>query len=133
MPAFPAGGPPNEQWRTPPRRDIRSAAIPELKQVIVAFAGQVIMRATFEEALFDLFAIDAGSSAPSPEPTARQVSIAPSGIDSRSAAEMAAEAEAHYQRVRTSLQQWDWAEAGEGMKALEKTIKALRKTLEEEK
>ena len=131
--AFPAGGPPNEQWRPPPRRDIRSAAIPELKQVIVAFAGQVIMRATFEEALFDLFAKDDGSSAPSPEPAARQVSTAPSGIDSRFAAEMAAEAEAHYQRVRTSLQQWDWAEAGEGMKALEKTIKVLRKTLEEER
>ena len=46
---------------------------------------------------------------------------------------MAAEAEAHYQRVRTSLQQWDWAEAGDGMKALEKTIKVLRKTLEKEK
>ena len=91
------------------------------------------MRATFEEALFDLFAIDAGSSAPSPEPAPRQESTPPSGINSRFAAEMAAEAEAHYQRVRTSLQQWDWAEAGEGMKALEKTIKVLRKTLEKEK
>ena len=133
MPAFPGGGLPTEQWRPPPRRDLRSAAIPELKQVIVSFAGQIIMRATFEEALFDLFAKDDGSSAPSPEPAARQVSTAPSGIDSRFAAEMAAEAEAHYQRVRTSLQQWDWAEAGEGMKALEKTIKVLRKTLEEER
>jgi hypothetical protein len=133
MPAFPGGGLPTEKWRPGSRRDLRSAAIPELKQVIVSFAGQIIMRATFEEALFDLFAKDDGSSAPSPEPAARQVSTAPSGIDSRFAAEMAAEAEAHYQRVRTSLQQWDWAEAGEGMKALEKTIKVLRKTLEEER
>ena len=91
------------------------------------------MRDTFEEALFDLFDPDAGSGALSPEPAARQVPIAPSGSDLRSAAEMAAEAEAHYQRVRTSLQQWDWAGAGEEMKALENTIRTLRKALEEEK
>ena len=133
IPAFPGGGLPTEDWSRPPRRDIRSAAIPELKQVIVAFAGQVIMRDTFEEALFDLFDPDAGSGALSPEPAARRVPIAHSGSDLRSAAEMAAEAEAHYQRVRTSLQQWDWAGAGEEMKALENTIRTLRKALEEEK
>ena len=43
---------------------------------------------------------------------------------------MAAEAEAHYQRVRTSLQKWQWKEAGEGMEALEKTLTKLRKVLE---
>ena len=91
------------------------------------------MRDTFEEALSDLFDLDAGASAPSLEPVASQAPIAPSGIDLRSAAEMAAAADAHYQRVRTSLQQWDWAGAGEEMKALENTIRTLRKALEEEK
>jgi hypothetical protein len=130
MPAFPPGGPQNEQWRQSPRRGIRSAAIPELKQVIVAFAGQVIMRDTFEEALSDLFDIDAGASDLAPTLATKPVP-SPPGIDLRSAAQMAAEADSHYQQVRTSLQQWNWAEAGQGMEALEKTIGTLRKTLEQ--
>ena len=111
-------------------------AAPVVKAALASGAFRTLTVHTgqhYDEALSDLFDLEAGSSAPSPEPAARRVPIAPSGIDLRSAAEMAAEAEAHYQRVRTSLQQWDWAEAGEGMKALEKTIGALRKTLEEEK
>jgi len=130
-PAFPGGGLPTEQWRPPRRRGVRSAAIPELKQVIVAFAGQVIMRNTFEEALSDLFDLDTGDSTPLLETAASRVPIVPSRSNLRSAAEMAASAEAHYQRVRTLLQQWDWAGAGEEMAALEKTIAALRKELEE--
>ena len=130
MPAFPPGAPQNEQWRQSPRRGIRSAAIPELKQVIVAFAGQVIMRDTFEEALSDLFDIDAGASDLAPTLATKPVP-SPPGIDLRSAAQMAAEADSHYQQVRTSLQQWNWAEAGQGMEALEKTIGTLRKTLEQ--
>ena len=90
------------------------------------------MRNTFEEALSDLFDLDTGDSTPLLETAASRVPIVPSRSNLRSAAEMAASAEAHYQRVRTFLQQWDWAGAGEEMAALEKTIAALRKELEEE-
>ena len=123
---------PEQQQQRPLRRSIRSTAIPELKQVIVSFGGQVIMRDTFEEALADLLGVDA-------EPVARLdgtadalTPIVASGVALRSAAQMAAEAEAHYQRVRASLQEWDWAGAGEEMEALERTLTELRESLEGE-
>ena len=117
-----------DQWQQSPRRDVRGAAIPELKQVIVGFGGQVIMRDTFEEALVDLFGktadeVAALSQTEPPPSTDLDTTV-------RSAAQIAAAAEAHYQRVRASLQEWDWAQAGEEMAALEKTITELRKTLE---
>lgn len=131
-PAFQGGGGVSEQQqRMPSRRSTRNTAIPELKQVIVAFGGQVIMRDTFEKALSDLL----GGAAPMvrlDEPPEGSTAIAPSGVALRSAAKMAAEAEAHYQRVRASLQKWDWAGAGEEMEALERTIAELREELEGE-
>ena len=124
-----AVGMPEEEL--PMRERARSTAIPELKQVIVAFAGQVIMRDTFEEALSDLFGAEKRPSHRSEEHAARVVPAPASSIAVRSAAKMAAEAETHYQRVRTSLQKWQWKEAGEGMDALEETLTKLREVLEE--
>ncbi|MFT5089844.1 MAG: uncharacterized membrane protein (UPF0182 family) [Candidatus Latescibacterota bacterium] len=123
-----AVGMPEEQM--PSRERTRSTAIPELKQVIVAFAGQVVMRDTFEEALSDLFGARTAPEGRLVETGA--ASAIPSSSAVRSAAKMAAEAEAHYQRVRTSLQKWDWTEAGEGMEALELTLTKLREVLEDE-
>ncbi|MCZ6635027.1 MAG: UPF0182 family protein [bacterium] len=117
------------QRQAPRRPQIASTAIPELKQVIVAFGGQVIMRDTFEDALNDLFgmrttaAVEAARSAQNLMPeTAAQT-----------ATRLAGQAEAHYQTVRKSLQEWDWAKAGEAMQALERSITELKKVLEEEK
>jgi uncharacterized protein len=133
-PAFPVRLP-TQEW-SPSRRGLSSAAIPELKQVIVAFGGQVIMRDTFEEALVDLFGLEGTDEADASKPSEAVVPEAGSGlagsVDLQQAASMAAEAEAHYQQVRLSMQQWDWAAAGAGMEALEKTIGALRQTLEQE-
>ena len=98
--------------------------------MIVAFAGQVVMRDTFEEALSDLFGARTAPEGRLVETGA--ASAIPSSSAVRSAAKMAAEAEAHYQRVRTSLQKWDWTEAGEGMEALELTLTKLREVLEDE-
>jgi uncharacterized protein len=124
-----AVGMPEEEL--PMRERARSTAIPELKQVIVAFAGQVVMRDTFEEALSDLFGATKTPPPRSQEKAANVVSAPASSIAVRSAAKVAAEAEAHYQRVRNSLQKWQWKEAGEGMEALEKTLAKLRELLEE--
>lgn len=119
-------------WRGPAGRDGSSAAIPELKQVIVAFGGQVVMRDTFEEALTVLF----GPEGEAPPVEAAQAVQEPSGPetgpDVRAAARLAAEAESQYQQVRLSMQGWDWAGAGEALGNLEKTIAALRNTLEPE-
>ena len=134
-PVFPGGGgmpEQQQQQRRPLRRSIRSTAIPELKQVIVSFGGQVIMRNTFEEALSDLLGIGAAPVARLGETANALTPIVASGAALRSAAQMAAEAESHYQRVRASLQKWDWAGAGEEMEALERTLTELREELEGE-
>ena len=125
------GGPPDptEQWRQPPRREIRSAAIPELKQVIVAFGGRVIMRDTFRQALADLFEMDESSVGRTEEISSGALSRETSGTGARSAAAMATEAENQYRRVQAAMKDWDWAEAGEGMQALEETLAELRSEL----
>ena len=125
------GGPPDptEQWRQPPRREIRSAAIPELKQVIVAFGGRVIMRDTFRKALADLFEMDESSVGHAEEIRSGALSRETPGSRDRSAATMATEAENQYRRVQAAMKNWDWAEAGDGMQALEETLAELRSTL----
>ena len=111
-----------------PRQLQQSTAIPELKQVIVAFGGQVIMRDTFEDALNDLFGTDAGKTLDSSSETpAATTSEQPT---ERTAANLASEADMQFQRVRESLQKWDWTTAGEAMKQLEQSILELKKTLE---
>ena len=120
---------PLEQLRRPPVRSVRNTAIPELKQVIVALGGQVIMRGSFEEALSALFARDALAPEILGENGTGPVSISFSGSSSLTAAEMAKAVEDHFRRARASLQRWDWAEAGEEMEALETTIAALREKL----
>jgi hypothetical protein len=119
------GAPQGPRGRQPRRQDERSTAIPELKQVIVAFGSQVVMRPTFNEALTALF----GNRAEELAAQATVIKKRTKGSMSRSASELAANAESHYKRVRESLKAWDWAKAGEEMKALERTIIELRKTL----
>ena len=121
---------PLDQLRRPPRRSVRNTAIPELKQVIVALGGRVIMRKSFEEALSGLFETDAVAPIILGEKVAESAWASSPGGGALSAAEMAAAAEDHFQRARASLQRWDWARAGEEMAALERTIAALRETLE---
>ncbi len=129
-PTFPgAGGVPEQQQRSA-RPNFRSTAIPELKKVIVMFGDQVIMRDTFEEALNELFGTDATPVTQLNEVAVRLTPTAASGTILRSAAKMAAEAEAHYQHMRISLQTWDWAGAGREMEALERTLTELRQSLE---
>lgn len=125
------GGQPNQQQQ--PRQQRQSTAIPELKQVIVAYGGQVIMRDTFEDALNDLFGSGAGRTLNKPERGSK--TIAGSGTTpqviqvDQTAVQLATEADRQYQRVRESMQKWDWTTAGEAMKALEKSIQELKTTL----
>ena len=122
------GGAPQGQRQQPPRDLRQSTAIPELKQVIVAFGGRVIMRDTFEDALNELFGAGTGrtlaSSASEKTPTAttEQPVI-------QTAANLASEADRQFQQVRESMQNWDWKTAGEAMNKLEQSILELKKTL----
>ena len=120
-----------QQRQAPRRQDERSTAIPELKQVIVSFAGQVLMRDTIEDGLRELFG---GPSVPGSGDRAR-AGLAGGPVDqavgaiSRTAAELASKAEDHFQSVKSALQKWDWAQDGEQMKALEQTIQKLKKAV----
>ncbi|MDA0746776.1 MAG: UPF0182 family protein [bacterium] len=115
----------------PSRQQERSTAIPELKQVIVAFGGQVLMRDTLEDALTALFGPKPGEQPVVQRESQRKAFEPALRGKVQSAAELAAEAESRYERVRFALQGWDWARAGEEMKALERVIGELKKTLEE--
>ena len=125
------GGQPQQGQRQQQVPQRQSTAIPELKQVIVSYAGQVIMRDTFEEALNELFGAGAGrtlataeSSSAAPETSTEQPAVA-------TAADLAAQADLQFQRVRESLQNWDWQTAGEAMNQLEQSIQKLKKTLDQ--
>ncbi|MFC1526638.1 UPF0182 family protein [Candidatus Latescibacterota bacterium] len=127
-------GPPQAapgQRQLPLRPGRRSTAIPELKQVIVAYGGQVVMRSTLEEALYELFGAgtvaETADLVPGAAQSARQ--LAPVELALRTAAQMAAEAEEHYQRAQAALQEWDWTRAGEEMAALKQRLSELREAL----
>ena len=122
------GGQPQRQQGQAPRQLQQSTAIPELKQVIVAYGGQVIMRPTFAEALNELFGTGAGQTLGTS--SVEQMSDeTPEQPAIRNAGDLAREADRQFQRVRASLQKWDWTTAGEAMKQLEQSIVELRKTL----
>ena len=117
------GGAPQGQR---PRNLRQSTAIPELKQVIVAFGGKVVMRPTFEEALNELFGAGTGRTlalSQSTETTTEQSAA-------QTVADLADEADLQFQQVRESLKNWDWTTAGEAMNKLEQSILELKKSLE---
>jgi uncharacterized protein len=120
-----------QQQAEQPRSNRQSTAIPELKQVIVAYGGRVIMRDTFEDALNDLFGSGAGRTLARSDRSEQPVPESPQVIQvDQSAVQLAVEADRQYQRVRESMQKWDWTQAGEAMQALEKSIQELKTALE---
>ncbi len=130
-----ADGPP----QAPMRPSYRSTAIPELKQVIVAFGGQVIMRSSFDEALAEIFGVESGlAMAPDPAGTQAEPALAPAGdipateVRLQTAARLVSGAEAHFRGAREALQEWDWSRAGEELDALESALSELRDELDQE-
>ena len=129
-------GPPERRMR--PR--YRSTAIPELKQVIVAFGGQVVMRGSFEEALAEIFGpvpgpAVSGSTVSESADADAELAVVPDDIPAPAvhldaAARMVSEAQAHYRAAQAALQKWDWSRAGEELKALEAALAELRHQLE---
>ncbi len=124
------GGEQQQQQGAPPRQNRQSTAIPELKQVIVAYGGRVIMRDTFEDALNELFGSGAGRTLDKSESGTSTLGMAQGVQEDQTAIQLAVEADRQYQLVRESMQQWDWAKAGDAMQALEKSIQELNTVLE---
>jgi uncharacterized protein len=100
--------------------------IPELKRVIVAYQGQIVMEPTLDLALARLFG---GPGAP-PAPPAPEAAAAPApGAAPRPAvavSELAAEARAHYQRALQAQREGNWALYGEEIQKLGAVLERMR-------
>jgi uncharacterized protein len=103
--------------------------IPELKRVIVAHEGRVVMEETFEQALQLLFGegSSAQSRASGGRAAAAMTTAAPvraSGDETREA--MVRQAQQHYNRARAAQRADDWATYGTEMQRLGEVLRRLR-------
>jgi hypothetical protein len=92
------------------------AGLPELRRVIVAFGDEVVMEETLELALQRIFGGRKGTA-----PAAAAAGDAPQA----SAADLAREAMAIFERAQTLQRQGDWAGYGEELKKLQQVLKRL--------
>ena len=105
--------------------------IPELKRVVVAQEGRVAMAETLDAALRALFGESVGG-APSqalageaPAPAAAAVPSAVGSATGATIADLAREANAHYERARAAQRNDDWTTYGAEMKQLGDVLRQL--------
>jgi hypothetical protein len=97
--------------------------IPELKRVVVAYQNQIVMEETLDAALARLF--PAGGAREAPRATAqpaRPVEPAASGA----LAELAAQAQRHYESALRAQREGDWAQYGEEIQQLGEVLQRMR-------
>ncbi len=103
--------------------------IPELKRVIVAHEGRVVMEETFEQALRLLFGEGAGgggrASAARPV-TASTASRPDAGEAAPDREALVRQAQQHYDRARAAQRADDWATYGSEMQRLGEVLRRLR-------
>jgi len=105
--------------------------IPELKRVVVAHEGRVVMEETFDRALQTMFGGDAGSASRERSRVAA-VSAATGGPVTAGATanaqrdELSALALQHYDRARAAQRADDWATYGTEMQRLGEVLRQLR-------
>jgi uncharacterized membrane protein (UPF0182 family) len=92
--------------------------IPELKRVIVAYQGQVVMAETLDAALARLFG---GAAAPAERAT--QPAAAPVGASS---ADLIRQAADHYDRAIAAQRAGDWSTYGNEMRQVGELLRRLR-------
>ena len=105
--------------------------IPELKRVVVAHEGRVVMEETFDRALRTLFGDDGGTTRTSAAPTPAAVAAGATTAGTNTA--VSAEREAlttqalqHYDRARAAQRVDDWATYGREMQQLGDVLRRLR-------
>ena len=105
--------------------------IPELKQVIVAYANQIVMEATLEQALGRLFGSTPARALPAgaivagldlPQPTG---AAAPTANTSGGADPLVTQASDHYQRALQAQRDGNWALYGQEIEELGEVIALL--------
>ncbi|MEE8399358.1 MAG: UPF0182 family protein [Desulfobacterales bacterium] len=99
----------------------KTAALPELKRVIVAFSNRVVMEETLEKALSRIVGEDLAAT----------LIAAPSGELAEGASSTGALALEHYNKAKDFLRQGNWAGYGKELNALEKILKDLAATRKE--
>ena len=115
--------PQQSQATTPARRDTRTAALPELKRVIVALGNQVTMEEDFHTALNQVL----GGGIVSRE------ALAPGVSPSSATSDLGILALQHYNNANVYLQKGDWAGYGRELEKLESVLKKMVQEVEGEK
>ncbi len=95
------------------------SSLPELKQVIVAYADKIVMRPTLEEAIYALFNVQA--------PIASSTTSVASDLEEEQVIERVIAA---FRAVKAASAQSDWETFGHSMKALEDVIGELEQNEE---
>jgi len=97
--------------------------IPELKRVVVAYQNRIVMEETLDAALARLFPAGGAREAPlaSAQP-ARPVEPAASGA----LAELATQAQRHYELALRAQREGDWAQYGEEIRQLGEVLNRMR-------
>jgi len=107
---------------SPGQDKLESAALPELKRVIVAFGNHLVMEENLEKALNSLLEDKRVSKKWAlPLPHAQDIDT------------LAGSALQHYTRAKVFLSQGNWAEYGRELEQLEKILKQMSKVTEEKK
>ncbi len=97
--------------------------IPELKRVVVAYQNRIVMEETLDAALARLFpAAAARDSTVATTQPVRTVKPAASGA----VAELAAQAQRHYERALQAQREGDWAQYGEEIRRLGEVLQRMR-------
>lgn len=97
--------------------------IPELKRVVVAHQNRIVMEETLDAALARLF--PAGGARKATAATAQPVrAIEPAA--SGALAELATQAQRHYERALRAQREGDWAQYGEELKQLGEVLQRMR-------
>ena len=102
------------------------SALPELKQVAVAYNEQIVMRSTLSEAIYALFGEDAPQMT-KPGDTVQQEPETELTYDS-----VARRVIDEFRRVKESTSQNDWSGFGEAMQGLEQSVNELEESLKTE-
>jgi len=97
--------------------------IPELKRVVVAYQNRIVMEETLDAALARLFPAGGAREAPlATAQPARPVEPAASGA----LAELATQAQRHYELALRAQREGDWAQYGEEIRQLGEVLQRMR-------
>jgi hypothetical protein len=112
--------------------------IPELKRVIVAYQNRIVMAETLVQGLAQIFGRSVAAELGTDRPSAGAMAGAASGEPTpaepvatpgapASIAELAAEANRHFENARRALQAGNWAQYGEDMKRVEEILAEIQR------